>query len=160
MSISISGELKANEEKLFREVERNKKGVPGFIKWSRMADLNGYTNGGQAHTVTINIFTSYDGRPTLAQCIQHLAEEKISFEQETSELTAQEFDKVLSFFYPSIPDPELVLYTGRLCCTHGLLPWQIRLSEFVQLSVDSHVNIDNYIGALYKYNKCYQRFGK
>ncbi|XP_053604657.1 dehydrodolichyl diphosphate synthase complex subunit nus1 [Plodia interpunctella] len=156
----ITGELKKNEEKLFHEVERYKKGIPGFIKWTRMPDLNGYTNGQQAHTVTVNIFTQDDGRPVVAQCIQNIAEEKISCPQNTRELTAQEFGGVLSSFYPSIPDPELLLYTGSFLCTYGALPWQIRLTEFVQLSIDHKVSVDSYVGALYKYNKCDQRFGK
>lgn len=141
-------------------MERNKKGVPGCIKWCRKPDLNGYTNGMQAHTIYINIFSSKDGKPTVARCIRQIAEGSIICSRETEEYTAQELDKALMSMYPSIPDPELVLYSGPLCCTQGLLPWQIRLTEFVQLSTDHSVNIDRYIGALYRYNKCDQRFGK
>ncbi|KAJ8716543.1 hypothetical protein PYW07_003170 [Mythimna separata] len=155
-----TGELKENEEKLFLEVERNKKGVPGCIKWCRKPDLNGYTNGMQAHTVYINIFSCEDGRPTVVQCIRQIAEDRVVCSRESAEYTAQEIDNILMLMYPSIPDPELVLYTGPLCCTRGLLPWQIRLTEFIQLSLDHSINIDNFIGALYRYNKCDQRFGK
>lgn len=156
----ITGELKENEEKLFLEVEKNKKGVPGCIKWYKKPDLNGYTNGMQAHTVYINIFSSKDGKPTVTQCIREIAADRVKCSRESNEYTAQELDNALKLMYPSIPDPELVLYTGPLCCTHGLLPWQIRLSEFIQLSIDHSVSIENYIGALYRYNKCDQRFGK
>ncbi|XP_030021203.2 dehydrodolichyl diphosphate synthase complex subunit nus1 [Manduca sexta] len=156
----VTGELKKNEEKLFQAVERNKRGIPGCIKWADKPDLNGYTNGIQAHTVIVNIFSSYDGRPTIAQCIRQLAEEKIKYSRKSNEFTAQEFDEVLKFIYPSIPDPEVILYTGPLCTTRGALPWQIRLSEFIQLSKDHSVNIDSFVGAMYKYNKCDQRFGK
>ena len=114
----------------------------------------------QAHTVHLNIFTSKDGKLTVAQCIRQIAEDRVICSRESEEYTAQELDIALKSIYPSIPEPELVLYTGSLCCTHGLLPWQIRLSEFVQLSIDHSVNIDSYIGALYRYNKCDQRFGK
>ncbi|KAF9816439.1 hypothetical protein SFRURICE_000345 [Spodoptera frugiperda] len=156
----ITGELKENEEKLFLEVERNKKGVPGCIKWGRKPDLNGYTNGMQAHTVYINIFDSKDGKPYIAQCIRQIAEDRLICNRESDEYSAQELNDALMLKYPSIPDPELVLYTGPLCRTHGLLPWQIRLSEFIQLSLDHSVSIDNFIGALFRYNKCDQRFGK
>ncbi|KAM3964932.1 transport and golgi organization 14 [Aphomia sociella] len=156
----ITGELKHNEEKLFREVERSKKGIPGFIKWSKMPDLNGYTNGEQGHTVIINIFRCSDGRPIITQCIKQIAIEEVSCERESSEYTAQELGNTLVSFYPSVPDPDLILYSGPLCCTKGLLPWQIRLSEFIQLSINPHITIDSYIGALYKYNKVDQRFGK
>ncbi|CAG9787873.1 unnamed protein product [Diatraea saccharalis] len=156
----VTGELKENETKLFLEVEKCKKGVPGCIKWSNRPNLNGYTNGIQAHTITINVFTASDGRPKIAECIRKIANNELNCKRKTNEFTAQEFDEVLRQFYPSIPDPDLVMYTGSSCRTYGLLPWQIRLSEFVQLSLDQCINIQCYIGALYKYNKCDQRFGK
>lgn len=152
--------MKKNEEKLFLEVEKKKKGIPGCIKWQRKPDLNGYTNGLRAHTIVINIFTHEDGLPKVAHCIQQIAEEKVICTRESSEFTAQELDNVLKLIYPSIPDPDVVLYTGPWCCTHGFLPWQIRLTEFIQLSLDNSVNIDSYLGALFRYNKCDQRFGK
>ncbi|CAH2235582.1 jg4513 [Pararge aegeria aegeria] len=156
----ITGQLKKNEEDLFMEIERRKKGVPGCIKWSNKPDLNGYTNGTQAHTVYINIFSESDGRLKIAQCIKLIAKEHLQSNRCSEEYTAQEFSETLMHLYPSIPDPELVLYTGPLCSTFGLLPWHIRLSEFIQLSVNHNININSYLGALYKYNKCDQRFGK
>ncbi|XP_075975559.1 transport and golgi organization 14 [Anticarsia gemmatalis] len=156
----ITGDLKYHEEQLFHEVEKKKRGVPGCIKWFKKPDLNGYTNGLQAHTIVINIFTRKDGHQTIAQCIRQIAEDKVICNRKSIEFTAQELDNTLKLMYPSIPDPDLVLYTGPVCCTHGLLPWQIRLTEFIQMSLDHSVNVDNFVGALYKYNKCDQRFGK
>ncbi|XP_028165812.1 dehydrodolichyl diphosphate synthase complex subunit Nus1 [Ostrinia furnacalis] len=157
----ITGELKSNEEKLFLEVEKCKKGIPGCIKWSKLPNLNGYTNGTQAHTVTVNIFTSSDGRPKIAQCISDIANNKVICRRESEEYTAQELGEALAVMYPpAIPDPELILYSGSLCSSHGFLPWQVRLTEFVQVSIDHCINVNSYLGALYKYNKCDQRFGK
>lgn len=156
----VAGALKENEEKFFYEVERNKKGIPGCIKWSNKPDVNGYTNGSQANTVVINIFSCDDGKPKIAQCIQEIAKGTISCSKSSDEYTAQELDEVLNTVYPSIPNPEVAFYTGSLCCTHGLMPWHIRLTEFVQLSLDHSVHIKGFLGALYKYNKCDQRFGK
>lgn len=161
MCVSLfPGELIEHEQKLFLEVEKRKKGIPGCIKWSKMPNLNGYTNGTQAHTVTVNIFSSFDGRPKIAQAIREIAENKVICTKATDEYTTQEFDAALASFYPSFPDPDLILYTGSLCSTHGFLPWQIRLAEFIQLSLDHCIDIDSYVGALYKYNKCDQRYGK
>lgn len=142
------------------EIESKKKGVPGCIKWSNKPDLNGYTNGTRANTVHINIFSQSDGRPKIAKCVKLLAKGDLKIREGSEEYTAQEFNESLIHLYPSIPDPELVLYTGPLCSTFGLLPWHIRLTEFIQLSVNHNVNINSYLGALYKYNKCDQRFGK
>lgn len=157
--LNVLGELKVNEEKLFLEVEKCKKGIPGCIKWSKKPDLNGYTNGIRAHIVVVNIFSSTDGRTRISQCIREIAE-KNSLTSAYSEFTAEDLEKALSLLYPPIPDPGVVLYTGNVCCTHGFLPWQVRLTEFIQLSLDHRVSVNNFICAMYKYNKCDQRYGK
>lgn len=156
----FTGNLKKREEELFLEIEKNKKGIPGCIKWANKPDLNGYTNGVQSNTIFINIFSSNDGKPRISECIKLIAKGELKCEKNSEEFTVQEFGDTLQQINPAVPDPDLVLYTGPLCCTYGFLPWQIRLTEFVQLSVDSNLNINSYLGALYKYNKCDQRFGK
>ncbi|KAI5636281.1 dehydrodolichyl diphosphate synthase complex subunit nus1 [Phthorimaea operculella] len=153
----VTGELKQNEEKLFHEVERNKKGIPGCIKWSKKPDLNGYSNGLQAHRIVVNILTQDDGRPKIADCIKQIASGTIPCKRTSEEFTAQELDNALAHVYSAIPDPDVVLYIGPLCCTYGLLPWHIRLSEFIQLK---SVSLENYISALVAYSQCNQRFGK
>lgn len=142
------------------EIERKKKGIPGCIKWSNKPDLNGYTNGTQSNTVYIHIFSQADGRMKIAQCVKLIAKGDLESRPCSEEYTAQEFSDKLLNVYPVVPDPELVLYTGPLCSTFGLLPWHIRLTEFIQMSINHNVNINSYLGALYKYNKCDQRFGK
>ncbi|CAG4929396.1 unnamed protein product [Colias eurytheme] len=155
----ITGDLQNKEEVFFYEVERRKKGIPGCIKWSNKPNLNGYTNGVRANTISVNIISYKDGRPKLAQCIQKLSQNKELCES-SKEFTSEELDRILKIMYPSIPDPDLVLYSGPVCCTQGLLPWHIRLTEFIQISINHKINVHNYLGALYKYNKCDLRFGK
>lgn len=59
------------------------------------------------------------------------------------------------------PEPELAFYFDEYCCTYGLSPWQIRLTEFLRLgTAASDVRLGGYLRALYKYAKCEQRFGK
>ncbi|CAK1585246.1 unnamed protein product [Parnassius mnemosyne] len=156
----ITGELKQNEEKLFWAIEKNKKGIPGCIKWSNKPDLNGYTYGMNANKIIINIFNYMNGRPQIVNCIKQIAKGEVLCKKKSTEYTTQEFGEALIQTYSLIPDPDLILYTGPLCCSYGLMPWQIRLTEFIQLSLDHSVNIDSYLGALFKYNKCDQRFGK
>ncbi|KAJ0183182.1 hypothetical protein K1T71_001158 [Dendrolimus kikuchii] len=156
-----TGELYEHEEKLFYEVEKLKKGVPGCVKWAnKLPDLNGYTNGNSAHTLVVNIFRHRDGRKTVVECVQQIAEGSLVCKRNSREFTAEELDEALSQIYPAIPDPDMALYTGCLCSTKGLLPWQIRLTVFVQLSTDHSINVDQYLGAIHKYSKCDQRFGK
>ncbi|CAG9133600.1 unnamed protein product [Plutella xylostella] len=156
----ITGDLIENEQKFFLEVEKRKKGIPGFIKWSKMPDLNGFSNGTQPHTVNVNIFSYDDGQPKIAECIRKIALKELPCDSSSDEFTAQELDKSLSLMYTSIPEPDLALYTGSSCRTFGLLPWQIRLTEFIKLSEDSSINVSDFLGALCKYNKCDQRYGK
>lgn len=159
ISLFFSGSLEKYDEEFFLEVERNKKGIPGCIKWAKKPDLNGYSNGAQAYTVIVNIFNKSSGRNRIAQCIKDIAQGKISCQRRLKEFTSQELDKAISSVYLPVPDPDLVLYTGTLCCTHGLLPWHIRLSEFIQLSPDNSLSVYDYINAINKYKKCDQRFG-
>lgn len=121
--------------------------------------MNGYTNGIPAHKIVVNIFSCQNGRSTITQCIKEMCEEKIPYNRKSDQITAQEFDDVISAVYPSIPDPDLALFSGPVCCTHGLLPWQIRLTEFISLSVDYNLSVESFVGAMYKYSKCDQRFG-
>lgn len=86
-------------------------------------------------------------------------EEKDVFE--SKDITIEKIDKTLNKLYGNIPDPELTVYFGKVTCTAGLLPWQIRLTEFIQISYKQHqLSLDKYIRVLYKYAKCEQRFGK
>ncbi|CAK1555412.1 unnamed protein product [Leptosia nina] len=125
----ITGELQKKEDKLFFEVEKQKKGIPGCIKWSKMPNLNGYTNGIHANTIFVNILSYNDGRPKLTKCIQEISRNTMLCEKSLDEYTSQELDWTFKSKYPLIPDPNLVLYTGPLCCTYGLLPWHIRFGK-------------------------------
>lgn len=57
------------------------------------------------------------------------------------------------------PDPELAIYFGDICCTFGLLPWHIRLTEFVNVETQRALTIHTFLETLFKYAKCEQRFG-
>lgn len=57
------------------------------------------------------------------------------------------------------PDPDLALYFGSVCCTYGLLPWHIRLTEFLPIESQRKMTVNTFISKLYKYARCEQRFG-
>lgn len=69
-------------------------------------------------------------------------------------------DEYLRKILPEYSDPDLAIYFDEHCCTYGLSPWHIRLTEFAQVKLDSSLKLDNYLKVLYKYSKCEQRFGK
>lgn len=69
-------------------------------------------------------------------------------------------DKCLRNLLPDYSDPDLAIYFDDHCCTYGMSPWHIRLTEFAQVKLDSSLKLENYLKVLYKYSKCEQRFGK
>lgn len=71
-------------------------------------------------------------------------------------LVDQHFNKELQY----AADPELAFFFGEICCTYGLSPWQIRLTEFAGIELRPHIGVDSFLSGLYMYSKCEQRFGK
>lgn len=71
-------------------------------------------------------------------------------------LVDQKFNKELQY----AADPELAFFFGEICCTYGLSPWQIRLTEFAAIAIHPHIGVDSFLRGLYMYSKCEQRFGK
>lgn len=60
-----------------------------------------------------------------------------------------------------LPDPDLAVYFGNICCTQGLLPWHIRLTEFYKLSQDlNSISPQKFMQVLQQFGRCEQRFGK
>lgn len=69
-------------------------------------------------------------------------------------------DESIRRLLPNYPDPDLAIYFDDRCCTYGLSPWHIRLTEFAQVKLDASLKVDSYLNVLYRYSKCEQRFGK
>uniref|UniRef100_A0A7R9EQQ5 ditrans,polycis-polyprenyl diphosphate synthase [(2E,6E)-farnesyldiphosphate specific] n=1 Tax=Timema bartmani TaxID=61472 RepID=A0A7R9EQQ5_9NEOP len=60
----------------------------------------------------------------------------------------------------NIPDPDLAIYCGKTCSTFGLLPWQIRVTEFLHLPTHHNINVKEFVSLLDRFGCCEQRFGK
>lgn len=80
--------------------------------------------------------------------------------ESTQMLNVNSIDKIISESEQYVTDPELGLYFDDVCCTFGLLPWQLRLTEFFKVNFYSTIKITHFLDALYNYSKCEQRFGK
>lgn len=57
------------------------------------------------------------------------------------------------------PDPDAAIYFGEVCSTYGLLPWHIRLTEFFPIQSQQTMTVYSFLGTLFKFAKCEQRFG-
>lgn len=98
-----------------------------------------------------------DGQHSLIDATNHF----ISSKSVTSNnVTIEQIDNYLSERLGSIPDPDLAVYCGDTCATYGLLPWQVRVTEFVNLKTHHDVTVDDFFSILEFYGKCEQRFGK
>ncbi|XP_008487125.1 dehydrodolichyl diphosphate synthase complex subunit nus1-like, partial [Diaphorina citri] len=59
-----------------------------------------------------------------------------------------------------LPDPEVAIVIGRKLSSYGLLPWNIRLTEFFQFDNYYDISASKFKNILRKYSKCEQRYGK
>lgn len=121
-----------------------------------------HRNGYKRHIV-VNLYSSDDGHGKFSELLTHeLCRDKVeSADSESKKITIDYIDEKLSNLYGCMPDPDLAIFFGNVCCTMGFMPWQIRLTEFIQISNKLHnLTLEKYLRVLYKYAKCEQRFGK
>lgn len=120
-----------------------------------------HRNGYKRHIV-INLYSSEDSYGMFGRLLKNETkniDEEPPLDSKT--ITIEQVDKRLGRLFGHIPDPELAVYFGNVSCTAGLLPWHIRLTEFIQISYkQQHLSLDKYLRVLYKYAKCEQRLGK
>lgn len=114
-----------------------------------------HRNGYRRHLV-VNLLAAEDGRRKFTKLLQ---EQLVTVKSD--DITCNLIDEKMSAMYGAMPDPDCAVYFGSFQCTQGLLPWQIRLTEFYQLSYElSTISPQKYLNVIYKYGKCEQRFGK
>jgi len=114
-----------------------------------------YKNGVR-HSMSLNILDPRLSKFQMSEVCRHIAQNGES----TNHLNTNYIDKIISESDQFVSDPDLGLYFDDVCCTFGLLPWQLRLTEFIRVKFHSTINVTHFIDALYSYSKCEQRFGK
>jgi len=134
---------KKENDKIYWNV--NKNGTCG----SRVVYSNGLKK-----QLAVNFLSPEDGKVRISEICRNMAADTTvpSKNIDVQYLNSKLMD-VIS------PDPELAIYFGQMCCTYGLLPWHIRLTEFVNIPSQSELNIRTFLNALAIYSKCEQRFG-
>lgn len=112
-----------------------------------------YQNG-QKKDLSVNFLSPADCKPKISEISRELAaDNQMCADQIDAKLLDDKFASILN------PDPDLAIYFGNVCCTYGLLPWHIRLTEFINLPSQSTLTVNTFLYALCKYAKCEQRFG-
>lgn len=160
MKHQISQNLYEAIEQLQLDKNENENVVwgPNFQKPSNFQESIRFPHkNGFIRHIVVNIYSSEDGQVKFNQLLTHGVKSK---EWNSQDLTTDSIDQELNKFY-GLPDPDLAIYFGSSCCTKGFMPWQIRLTEFIEISHKlQSLSLEKYLLVLYKFAKCEQRFGK
>lgn len=104
--------------------------------------------------LAVNFLSPEDGKVKISEICRNIASDStITKEQIYINYLDSKFQAIIN------PDPDLALYFGDICCTFGLLPWHIRLTEFYNIQSQRSLSVETFLNALFTYSKCEQRFG-
>lgn len=153
--IKIVGKFLAKRQRFlsYLEMEKNLFYDPSSRNISHGSVV--YKNGVQ-HSMSLNILDPRRSKFQMSEVCKHIAQRG----EPTQQLNINSIDKIITESEQYVSDPELGLFFDDVCCTYGLLPWQIRLTEFFKIDFYSAIHVTHFLDALYSYSKIEQRFGK
>lgn len=160
------GTLKRNHREMLNFVSQQPRGESEQIVWTpQLKTVSGLLppRNGYRRRVVVSFFSPDDGKRQLAATARTISNQlRTGAVSAPSDITVEMVDQRLQNQFHHIPDPELAVYFGPICSTHGMLPWQIRLTEFLPLETTGlgEVNVSHFLSCLYRFAKCEQRFGK
>lgn len=130
----------------------------GLVK--SIHDKDQYVNSLKPKFTTTNLLTKKDGKSEIVSLCRQLGSGVKNGHLKLKDVTTNLINEKLALSLNNIPDPDVAIYLGDVCGSFGLLPWQIRLTEFFSFGKASTVNVEKFITILKKYAKSEQRFGK
>ncbi|KFB42549.1 AGAP000402-PA-like protein [Anopheles sinensis] len=161
-----NGLVKRNHEQIMRYVrDVQLEDTSDKLEWSRQQAVPSSVQCFEAwprsgRRTVVAFFSPEDGKPGLVNLSRSIGVSVRKRNLALSEVNIDYLDRQLQAAHNHIPDPDLAIYFGNICSTYGLLPWQIRLTEFLPLERrlrDS--NEQHFVNCLLKYAKCEQRIG-
>ncbi|XP_058128030.1 dehydrodolichyl diphosphate synthase complex subunit nus1 [Anopheles ziemanni] len=161
-----NGLVKRNHEQIMRYVwDVRLDDTSDKLEWSRQQAVPSSVECFEAwprsgRRTVVAFFSPEDGKPGLVNLSRSIGVSVRKRDLALSEVNIDYLDRQLQAAHNHIPDPDLAIYFGNICSTYGLLPWQIRLTEFLPLERrlrDS--NEQHFVNCLLKYGKCEQRIG-
>lgn len=160
------GTLKRNHHRVLEHMVRLPRADSDQIVWTAqlkpglpIPPRNGY----RRRLVVCFFGPQEDGRGQLVKTTRTIGQELRDGRIASPEdITIETVDRKQRDYFRDVPDPDLAVYYGAVCCTYGLLPWQIRLTEFVQVHAPSlrDTGPAHLLDCLFRFAKCEQRFGK
>jgi dehydrodolichyl diphosphate syntase complex subunit NUS1 len=165
--------LKKDHKKLYAEVEKRRDQTINVV-WpdsvykqqlqsadsSKEINVSAHPHSKQ-HSIAVNFLCENDGKPSIGALCQQLG---YGFQngliRSSDDITIDLIDQKLNEKMNKLPDPEVAIYFGNVCSTYGLLPWQIRLTEFISIKSQNSLRLKHFLNVLFIYAKCEQRLGK
>nr|XP_022909684.1 dehydrodolichyl diphosphate synthase complex subunit Nus1-like isoform X1 [Onthophagus taurus] len=114
-------------------------------------DSIGYKNGFSGKKTHIKLLSSTDGRNKVAEKCREFVSIK--------NFDVQYIDAVLRESF-EFPDPDLGVYFGKSFRLYDYPPWQIAVTEFVNIPTHYNCHRKQFLELLLRYDKCEQRLGK
>ncbi|XP_050071800.1 dehydrodolichyl diphosphate synthase complex subunit nus1 [Anopheles maculipalpis] len=157
------GTLKRNYEQMKRCMSEGPLEDKHSILWSDQAYVpDGTDQGKPPNTIrtVVNFLSPEDGKQGLVSLSRSIGESVRRRDLFASDVSIELLDSRLQASSGYVPDPDLAVYFGEVCSTYGLLPWQIRLTEFLPLErrLDD-INEQHFVHCLRRFAKCEQRLG-
>lgn len=122
-----------------------------YVIWH--GESHKYKNGYVGEKVHVKILTESDGRVNIVNVGKQLAStESVKFDIDYINCCLR---KQYEF-----PDPDLGVYCGTILNLYGYPPWQIRVTEFLNIRTRHKITVKCFIELLQRYCKCEQRLGK
>lgn len=113
-------------------------------------------NGVSAPSIHINVLSLTNGRGAIADLTRECATNNVN----SAKITVDFLDEKLQKHVNHAPDPEMALCCGSMCGTYGVLPWQVRNTEFINIKTHHNISVESFLNSLHTYGYCEQRFGK
>lgn len=105
--------------------------------------------------LSVNFLSAAESKRRITEISRQMAHDRnIQADDINVEFMNKKFTEIID------PEPELAIYFGDVCSTYGLLPWHIRLTEFIGLPSQKSTTARTFVQTIAKYAKCEQRFGK
>lgn len=154
------GLLKKCENEVRRELAKSKPELVDYVDWNSGCPVKAVRNrtNGAKHKMQVQLVSYVDGKREIAQLAQSLGKGVITGALKAEEVTQELLENKLEL--GGLPDPDLAIVCGKTCCTYGLLPWHIKITEFLLLDSHRNFKVTDFVRLLEKYAKCEQRYGK
>uniref|UniRef100_A0A2P1L4D1 ditrans,polycis-polyprenyl diphosphate synthase [(2E,6E)-farnesyldiphosphate specific] n=1 Tax=Testudinalia testudinalis TaxID=2126142 RepID=A0A2P1L4D1_TESTE len=106
----------------------------------------------------VQLLAADDGRLNLVKTAQNYCQLVTTNQYQLEDIVPNNVDSHLQKLF-KLPDPDLVILLGHINSLLGYMPWQVRLSEILNLPLIKGVNYKSYLSLIYTYGKTIQRFG-